>query len=79
MEIQRQKTIAGEIKAKACTHKKAYNSEIEALSWGRFANERYNNNVEYSAYACKYCGKWHLTSVKNFCAGDGIKSNMWRK
>jgi len=49
---------------RSCGNKNQYNSNLEALAWGRLANERYNQNVEWKTYFCKYCYKWHLTSNK---------------
>jgi len=64
-KLHLQKTRHGEFVTKSCKSKKPYNSEIEALSWGRFANERYKHDIKYSAYFCKFCEKWHLTSIKD--------------
>lgn len=61
-KIHLQKTKFGEYKAKSCTHKKPYNSYLEAMAWGRFANEKYNQNNIYSAYFCRFCHHWHLTT-----------------
>lgn len=52
-----------EHRRKSCLKKNAYNSEQEALSWGRFANDRYNQAVDWGAYFCQYCNKWHLTNL----------------
>ena len=49
-------------KRRSCTAKKQYNSELEAMAWGRHASEKYNSNTQYRAYYCQNCFKWHLTS-----------------
>lgn len=48
---------------KMCGHKKQYNSDLEALAWGREANERYNQSKKWDTYFCPYCYHWHLTSI----------------
>jgi len=64
-QIQLNKTLAGVRKYKKCTSKKFYNSEQEAMAWGRFANERYNTpNRKWDVYYCSQCYKWHLSTTK---------------
>ena len=46
-----------------CGHKKQYDSDMEALAWGREANDRYNQSKEWDTYYCPYCRHWHLTSI----------------
>ena len=48
---------------KMCGSKKQYDGALEALAWGREANERYNQSQEWDTYFCCYCMKWHLTSI----------------
>ena len=47
---------------KACGSKVQYNSDLEALAWGRTSNERRNENKEWDTYFCEFCHKWHLTN-----------------
>ena len=63
-EIRRQKMFQGMAFSKTCTSKKGYNSDLEALAYGRVANDYYNNNVLYDTYFCHHCSKWHLTTKK---------------
>jgi len=49
-------------KKRSCISKKQYNSDLEAMAWGRHANEKYNSNTRYNVYYCQNCFKWHLTS-----------------
>jgi hypothetical protein len=46
-----------------CGSKIQYDSDLEALAWGRESNERRNENKEWDTYFCKYCHKWHLTNI----------------
>jgi hypothetical protein len=46
-----------------CGHKVQYNSDLEALAWGRASNERRNENKEWDTYFCPYCRHWHLTRI----------------
>ena len=49
-------------RSKMCGSKIQYDSDLEALAWGRESNERRNENKEWDTYFCEYCHKWHLTN-----------------
>jgi len=55
-----------ERRRKMCGDKKQYNSELEALAWGREANERYRERIVWKVYFCPYCQKWHLANDGEF-------------
>lgn len=57
LSIQRK----AEFKQRSCERKKKYNSDLEALAWGRESNERRNESKVWNAYFCRFCHKWHLT------------------
>lgn len=51
-----------ERRAGQCRDKVAYGSRSRAKAAKRRLKDRYG--VDYSAYRCPYCQKWHLTSKR---------------
>lgn len=66
LKIDRDLTLesVAESRHRMCGSKKQYNSDLEALAWGRKANEDYNREVIWDTYFCQHCHKWHLTKEK---------------
>ncbi len=49
-------------RSRSCLSKQKYNSESEAIYAGQARNFCNRTEVTLSAYECKYCGGFHLTS-----------------
>ena len=64
LKIERDRQIESESdrRQRMCGSKKQYNSDWEALAWGRESNERRNENKNWDTYFCPYCRHWHLTN-----------------
>ena len=63
--MRRQQAIEKEQKLyRMCFKKKKYDTQIEALAYGKISNDINNQNRNFRAYFCPHCQNFHLTSQK---------------
>lgn len=47
---------------RSCTRKQKYATELEALGAAKWSNHYNRCEIGFTAYSCKHCGKFHLSS-----------------